>query len=312
VNDLTRLAPMKVPTAFRLLVFTDLDGTLLDHDTYDFSAALPALEALRAAHVPLILCSSKTFAELAHWWKVLDLNDPFITENGGGWFIPKHGLVPAAHQEPGAAGKVPAGASSSPPPLGQERYCFMLMGASYATLRTALGEIAKATGLPLVGFGDLSVAQVAARTGLTDAQSRLAKMRDADEPFFIDGDYGKDDIDRLQSETWRIGLRMTRGGRFFHLTGRSDKGSAARELLKLYRAAWQQPIRAMGLGDSLNDLPLLQAVDAPVLVRKKNGEIDERVLAHTKAQVTIKPGPAGWNEAVLEFLRMNTAGRSDT
>jgi hypothetical protein len=53
----------------------------------------------------------------------------------------------------------------------------------------------------------------------------------------------------------------------------------------------------------LNDLPLLQAVEVPVLVRKKNGEVDENVLAQVKAQITKQPGPVGWNETVLALLR---------
>jgi mannosyl-3-phosphoglycerate phosphatase len=276
---------MNTPTKSRLLIFTDLDGTLLDHDTYDFSPARPALEALRAAQVPLILCSSKTFAEMKYWGETLETHHPFIAENGGAIFIPRNYF-------------------SQPLETAAERdgHDLILTGASYSALRAALLEIAKQTYLPLVGFGDLTVEQIMARTGLALEQARLAKMRDADEPFFIDRDFGEDEVKRLQAEAWREGLRVTRGGRFFHLTGSSDKGTAVHQLIRLYQAAWQQPIRTVGLGDSLNDLPLLQAVDVPILVRKKNGEVDESVLAQVKAQITKHPGPAGWNEAVLALV----------
>ena len=46
------------------LVFTDLDGTLLDHRIYSFEDALPALDFCRKTHVPVILISSKTRAEM--------------------------------------------------------------------------------------------------------------------------------------------------------------------------------------------------------------------------------------------------------
>jgi mannosyl-3-phosphoglycerate phosphatase len=269
-----------------LLIFTDLDGTLLDHDTYDFSPARPALEKLRAAQAPLILCSSKTFAEMKFWCEALEARHPFVAENGGALFIPKNYF-----------------AQSLAAAEGRDGYTLILTGVSYAALRMALLELAKRTSLPLVGFGDLAAEQIAARTGLSLDQVRLAQRRDADEPFFIDRDFHEKDVKRLQAEARRKGLQITRGGRFFHLTGDCDKGSAARRLIRLYQTAWQQPIRTVGLGDSLNDLPLLQAVDVPVLVRKKNGEVDENVLAQVKAKITKQPGPVGWNEVVLELLR---------
>jgi mannosyl-3-phosphoglycerate phosphatase len=270
----------------RLLIFTDLDGTLLDHDTYDFTPAWPALEMIRAAQVPLILCSSKTFAEMQYWCKALNVAHPFIAENGGALIIPQNYFVQ------------PLEAVSK-----RDGHSLMLTGMNYSTLRAALSEIAQCTALPLVGFGDLTVEQIVARTGLTFEQARLAKRRDANEPFFIERDFDEEDVKRLQTEVWRKGLRVTRGGRFFHLTGSSDKGTAAHHLIRLYQAAWQQPIRTVGLGDSLNDLPLLQAVDVPILVRKKNGEVDGSVLAQVKPQITKQPGPAGWNEVVLVLLR---------
>jgi len=273
-------------TKSRLLIFTDLDGTLLDHDTYDFSPALPALAALRAAQIPLILCSSKTYAEIKHWRELLTINHPFISENGGALFVPKNYFT-----APFAA------------PAERDGHNLILTGASYFALRAALVEIAKRTDLPLIGFGDLTSGQIAACTGLTLAQAGLAKSRDADEPFFIDGDFDAEKFKRLEQEVWRKGLRLTRGGRFFHLTGDNDKGSAAQQLIRLYQAAWQQPIRTVGLGDSLNDLPLLQAVEAPILVRKKNGGVEAEVLKQVKAQCTRSIGPAGWNEAVLKLLQ---------
>lgn len=276
-----------ISTQSRLLVFTDLDGTLLDHDTYDFSPALPALAALRAAQVPLILCSSKTFAEMKYWRETLDIIHPFIAENGGALFVPANYFAQTLE-----AADV------------RDGHSLVLTGVGYTALRTALLDLAQRTDLPLVGFGDLTVEQITARTGLTLVQARLAKMRDADEPFFIDREFEEKEVERLQTEVWRKGLRVTRGGRFFHLTGSSDKGTATRQLIRLYQAAWQQPIRTVGLGDSSNDLPLLQAVEAPILVRKKNGEVDENLLAQVKAQITTQPGPAGWNEAVLGILRL--------
>ena len=48
----------------KIIVFTDLDGTLLHPRTYSFEAAMPALKLIKEKDVPLILCSSKTRAEI--------------------------------------------------------------------------------------------------------------------------------------------------------------------------------------------------------------------------------------------------------
>jgi len=71
------------------LIFTDLDGTLLDHDTYGWEEALPALDLCRRLGVPVILVSSKTRAEMDVLQNRLGLSAPFISENGGGIFFPK-------------------------------------------------------------------------------------------------------------------------------------------------------------------------------------------------------------------------------
>ena len=65
-----------------VLVFTDLDGTLLDHDDYSFSAAVPALALLRELHILVIANTSKTLAELEGLKKAMGNLHPCIVENG--------------------------------------------------------------------------------------------------------------------------------------------------------------------------------------------------------------------------------------
>ncbi len=72
----------------QLLVFSDIDGTLIDFATYSYAESTPAVTALLARHIPLILCSSKTRAEQESLRRDLFIPDPFIVENGSAIFIP--------------------------------------------------------------------------------------------------------------------------------------------------------------------------------------------------------------------------------
>ena len=72
----------------KTVVFSDLDGTLLDESSYSFKDALPAVRLLQLRAIPLVLCSSKTRAEIEPCRLSLHNRHPFISENGGGIFIP--------------------------------------------------------------------------------------------------------------------------------------------------------------------------------------------------------------------------------
>ena len=72
----------------KLLIFTDLDGTLLDHYTYLWEDAIPALEKLFLFDIPVILCTSKTKDESVYFRGQIGLDHPFIVENGAAIYSP--------------------------------------------------------------------------------------------------------------------------------------------------------------------------------------------------------------------------------
>ena len=71
----------------RTVVFSDLDGTLLD-ENYSFEVAQPVIARLKALNVPIVLCSSKTRLEIEYFRTKMGINDPFISENGAAIFVP--------------------------------------------------------------------------------------------------------------------------------------------------------------------------------------------------------------------------------
>jgi mannosyl-3-phosphoglycerate phosphatase len=268
-----------------LLIFTDLDGTLLDSDTYSFEPALPALREIRKRKIPLILCSSKTRAELEVYRKRLRIKDPFISENGGAIFIP--------------------GRYFSHFPRGLKRkgnYLVWELGTPYPIIREKLRVVSAKLELNVRGFGDLKAKEVSSLTHLSLDESYLAKKREYDEPFYFIKEPAKREMRLAEKKLRMAGLSLCRGGRFFHLTGGNDKGKAVMLLTRIYKSNREEGFLSIGLGDSWNDLPLLEAVDVPVLTRKKNNTYESEILKKLPVIKAPGIGPGGWNRAVLDLL----------
>ena len=269
----------------QFIILTDLDGSLLDATSYSYEAAAEALQRIQELGVPIVLVSSKTRAEMEPLRCRLHNGHPFIVENGGGIFIPRS-YFPFPIEQSEVRGK----------------YQVVELGTPYTRVRVALKEIEQALGCRLWGFGDMSLEEIARYTGLSPADAVLAKQREFDEPFLINrkGITCED----LRPFVEDRGLRCIKGGRFYHLMGMNDKGLASRLLLEWYRhqdESQGREIVTIGLGDSLNDLPMLKAVDRPILVQKPNGSYDPDIhLPHL--QHAAGSGPIGWNRAVLAIL----------
>ena len=273
-------------TPSRLIVFTDLDGTLLDSDIYSFDAAAAALDELRARSIPVILVSSKTRAEIEPLRARLRNGHPFIVENGGAV------LIPLAYFPFQITDATISGA-----------YLVIEFGTPYIQLRRALKEIEHDLGVPLRGYGDMSLDEIGRRTGLSIEDATLAKQRDYDEPFVVSATEWNERT--LAEAVAKRGLRWTKGDRFYHLMGNQDKGEAVRHLIRCYQRHAQHEhntLMTVALGNSLNDLPMLAAVDTPILIQLTDGSysagIDVPGLICAPA-----PGPAGWNRALLELLK---------
>lgn len=276
----------------RKLLFTDLDGSLLDHHDYDYSPALPAIKALQAQHIPWILTTSKTAEEVIDIRDELNNEFPFIVENGAGIFWPKGSMrfTEVFYKDW----------------LQKIEICQWKEGYEYISLNSVLMlemlELAqrfrKKFHFICTGFSEMSPQQVSDSTGLSLVQAAKAKQRHFSEPLLW-----QDTEERLQQFTKLLkpyGLQLIKGGRFVHLMGLSNKGLALRFLTDYYHQAWQEPVETMALGDGNNDIPLLEASDYPVVIRSPVNP--PPVVEHDRVFVTKEYGPKGWNQAVLNWL----------
>jgi mannosyl-3-phosphoglycerate phosphatase len=268
---------------FKPLIFTDLDGTLLD-EVYRFDGALSALAYLRQNDIPVVICSSKTRSEIELYRKMLNNSHPFVSENGGGVFIP------CGYFD----GRLTIRASEGRAAVG---YQVLRLGVRYADLRRVLRSLQR-EGHPVRGFGDMSLQEVAHLTGLPLEEARLAMHRDFDEPFVIE--HNDKGLENLSESIHRKGLHVTKG-RIHHLLGPNDKGKAVSMLIDLYRQRYEA-VKTVGLGDSPNDLPMLRAVDMAVVVQKPDGTYDPILMGLPAAIRAEGAGPLGWNRAVRRLV----------
>lgn len=266
------------PETMSLILFTDLDGTLLNHDDYAYEDAKPALKRIEAENIPLIIVTSKTKQEVKKLQKELGLEEPFIVENGGGIFFPRNYRnfrVGDCEQK--------------------NDDCVVQLGRSYDDIRRFFLQVKEQFGIK--GFGDMDSDEIMNLTGLPRQQARLARQRDFTEPFTIE----ETKIEQLRALASYQGMKITRGGRFYHLIGvDQDKGRAVEITTNIFKKNLTEDIVTAGLGDSQNDVPMLKQVDMPVLIPKPDGEYEDIDLPNMlKAPY---PGSLGWNEAVIGIL----------
>lgn len=264
-----------------LLVFTDLDGTLLDHHSYSYSAAAPALERLRRLDIPVVPVTSKTLAELAPLMRMLDNPHPCIAENGG--LI----AVPAGYF--GALDDYPL----------REGYRVIGLASDYRAILHTTRRLRSEHQFQFRGFADMNDQQVAECTGLSAEQAARARRRLCSEPLlWLDTAAAFAQFNRAVQAA---GLQLVQGGRFWHLMGRHDKATAVQQLCERYRRAGLQRFSTVGLGDSPNDLAMLQAVDTPILIRRPDGSCLS-LPAGQAASCSEQAGPAGWNQMMQRLL----------
>ncbi len=265
------------------IIFTDLDGTLLDYHTYSFEKALPALELIRRKGIPLVVCSSKTRKEIEYYRDKIGNRHPFVTENGGGIIIPKNYF------------SFDLSGLSCPADKGGD--CGIIaLGAPYADLRRAILRL-REEGLAVRGFGDMTAEELSVLAGMSVEEALLAKERDFDEPFLFSGNC--DELQKLIASVRAKGFTITHG-RFFHIHGDNDKGKAVSLLIELYRREFGD-IVTVAIGDRKNDIPMLRQVDYPITVQTPDGYYD----LHGAVPHLIKAegiGPEGWNSAIRDII----------
>lgn len=266
-----------------MIIFTDLDGSLLDPD-YTCHHAGPALEWIAKHDHQLIFVTSKTRSEVSHLQERLGMDAPFISENGGGIHFPLR-----------YKSLIGVRAFRSGPSM-----CVRL-GRSYSEIRNFFDTVKSSFGLS--GFTDFSDHDLGRITGLSPAEAARARRREFTEPFVM-ADETK--LGSLKEAAAVHGLKIVRGGLFFHLMGHdNDKGNA----VLLVKRLLDPTAEIVALGDEENDANMLRMADVPIQIPRLDGsfpEIGDFPVHHARW-----PGSKGWNDAIMSISEFGTSRWSE-
>ena len=274
----------------RHLIFTALEGALVDPRTDSFAGAEEALSELERRKIAYVLLTSRTREEIEPIRRKLGHNHPFVTENGGGIFFPDGYF---SLRIPGA--------------VRTARYLSIAQGRPYAEVCEALDEIAEECAVGVAGFHHMSLREIAENTGLRPRVAELARAREFDEPFYFTS--ANDTAIARFVETARArGFDTRRGPTFWHLSAKCDAARAVLTLTKLFREATHIKLRLVGIGGGEQDLPWLRAVDHAVLLPESReasnpSEHFEGAPGRTRSiGMGDAPGAIGWNKAILNII----------
>ncbi len=267
----------------QIIVFTDLDGTLLNHDDYSFEAARPTIVRLKKMRIPLIVVTSKTIAEVKELRVKLDLESPYICENGSLVAIPE------------AYAYLSKYVSATRTIENSETVC--VKGNTRTELLSVLDRLHQS--YRFRHFAQMSDAEIVEHTGLRLEQASQANQRLGSEPMLWQDDETKlkSFIDQVEAQ----GLRVVRGGRFYHIMGNTDKSEAVTEIISAFERYNSVTVHSVALGDSENDLDMLRAATTAVVMPKLDGSY--MTLDHSNPVIySPKHGASGWSESMEELL----------
>lgn len=265
----------------RWIVFTDLDGTLLDYFTYAFEPSIEGIGLLRERGIPLIFCTSKSYAEVIHFREKTGTTSPFIVENGGAIYLPE-----ASAHLAGPGGRYGCVDGNT----------VLELGAPYDRIRRVFGEMKRLFDNKVTGFGDMREEEVASYLNLPLELAAMAKQRRHDEPFILKDPSLLDGIEQFARQN---GLKVFPGTRFYHLMGDTDKGRAVRTLVSLYKKHYGT-VRTAAMGEGKNDVPMFREVDLPFLVQKPDGSFTDTDVDNLTRIPAV--GPSGFTLAVKTLL----------
>lgn len=264
------------------IIYTDLDGTLLDHDTYSAEEARSVLEKVTAQGIPVIPATSKTYSEVIQFRESMNLNDAFIVENGAALYVPVDNDI-----------RCPMGSKLF------DGYWVREFGVKRQALCDVLEALDMHSTYQFKSLTEMRSAEVSNITGLDLASAQRAQQRLYSET--LDWRDSEEALTKFSSTLTGIGFSVSQGGRFVHLMGPNNKGVAAQWFQTLLKREMNPDVVAIAAGDAPNDGELLEMADYALLMRNSRGT-PLRLQRSGPTWLSDSAGPAAWAKGISEIL----------
>lgn len=272
------------PYTMQKVIFTDIDGTLLDSYFPDLNKAKKLVEKALLNGIHLILCSSKTELEQDLIRSNIHLKEPFIVENGGATIIPLGYFKKSKFNHSKKF---------------QNKYIIETGGSSFK-IRSLLKKIRTKHKINFKGTSDLSVAELSKITKLSeDYAKRMIKRKYSETIVQID----RKDMPYFVTNLEELGLKVIPGGQYFDITLGNDKGTAAKILMEIFRKEYENDVIFFGIGDSKNDESMLSLMNHSILVQKPDASWQNLRIDNLQKVKGI--GTRGWEVALEIILNYN-------
>ena len=257
---------------FTIIVFTDLDGTLLHRDTFQFDTIKNYIKSLINKGVIIIPNSSKTEIEIEKFNEELGVNLPFISENGASIHglnlitsnFPNKLIVSREKEE-----LLKIFENKVPEKLKQK--CFQISKMSKKDQENILGQ--------------------------KDEKLKNALNRKYTLPFLFKGD--KNEKNRLLKLLSANSLTLQEGGRVSNLCDNVNKVKSMNKVVKILKKI-KEKIITIAVGDNYNDLDMLKNCDIPCLVFNDQFKLDQ--INIDNLIFSNKPSPEGWADVIKKAL----------
>ena len=320
------------------VVFTDIDGTLVDINTAEYGKKTNELIGImKEKNIPLVLTSAKTRIEQDKIRDDLGLSDPFIVENGGAIVIPKGYFSDSAikgieyplreteeiekdyrytncetrHLIETEQKETIHDNTTTQTPKTISKVITIELGKSSDDIRAKLSDIRRKYNINFKGVADISIEELSNLASMTKEQAKRMVQRNYGETIL---QIQSDDVARFINYAQEAGMKVIHGGRFLDVTIGTDKGIAVEILRRLFKNKYSNDVTFFGIGDSTNDIPMLNLMDFSILVQRpdkswlnykgtktKNSANNKSVSNNNHIMIN-GIGPHGWENAIHKII----------